>query len=151
MRRFAILALFGLAACGGPQTGTGFKSYDTGSSTARVSTSSTIPTYAVKSGIGGNSKTTSAIMSAGLDRKSGAAFDAADISGSLKLVKTKGNTYGLVDQIRPYGGATRFSDLELANAMTSEISRRTGCSLQGSPLVSRDRAAISQLAVRLSC
>ncbi len=149
--RFLALPLI-LAACGSA-SGTGFDTYDTGSAgSSAVSRTATVPVYSVGAGLlAGQAKTTSIIMGAGLDQEPGVPFAAADVSGSLKLVDAKGKRYALVDRILPYGGTSRFTERDLADAITAEIERATQCKTADKPLVTRERGMILQLAVPVTC
>lgn len=81
----------------------------------------------------------------------GVAVFAGDVMGSLRIVRYGKHVFGVVDGLRkPYRGAGQ-NQVELGRSLTDQVTRRTGCAINGPPLMMIGPGHLNKLSIPLAC
>lgn len=76
---------------------------------------------------------------------------AGDMVGSLRIVRYDKHVFGVVDGLRDPLGGSFMTDDELGRAFTAQVQQRTGCALNGPPLLQFLPARLGKMSVPLAC
>ena len=81
----------------------------------------------------------------------GVAVFAGDVMGSLRIVRYGKHVFGVVDGLRkPLRGASQ-NHSELGRSLTDQVTRRTGCAINGPPLMMIGPGHLNKLSIPLAC
>jgi len=76
---------------------------------------------------------------------------AGDVMGSLRIVRYDRHVFGIVDGLRdPLRGSALNSE-QLGRSMATQVTRRTGCALNGPPLLQFLPGHLGKMSVPLAC
>ena len=76
---------------------------------------------------------------------------AGDMTGSLRIVRYDKHVFGVVDGLRKPLRGSAMNDEELGRRMTTQVEKRTGCALNGPPLMQFQPGRLGKLSVPLAC
>jgi hypothetical protein len=76
---------------------------------------------------------------------------AGDMMGSLRIVRYDKHVFGVVDGLRKPLRGSVMNDQELGRNMTAQVEKRTGCALNGPPLMQFQPGRMGKLSVPLAC
>ncbi len=168
-----------LAAAGAPaevtrkKTGTGFSDYGTyrllnvgplrNAKSKRAGNgrtgASNVPVYSAKSRgirIRRLTQKDASTVAITLDATGGMAMNgvpifAGDVMGSLRIVRYNRHVFGVVDGLRNPIRGSALSDDALGQSLTDQVTRRTGCAINGPPLMMFGPGHLNKLSIPLAC
>jgi len=76
---------------------------------------------------------------------------AGDVMGSLRIVRYDRHVFGVVDGLRDPLRGSAMNDEELGRSMAAQVTRRTGCALNGPPLMQFLPGHLGKMSVPLAC
>jgi hypothetical protein len=76
---------------------------------------------------------------------------AGDVTGSLRIVRYDRHVFGVVDGLRDPLRGSALTDEALGRSMTAQVEQRTGCSLNGPPLLQFKPGHLNKISVPLMC
>ena len=81
----------------------------------------------------------------------GVAVFAGDTMGILRIVRYGKHVFGVVDDMRNPLRGSALNSTELARALTSQVTQRTGCAINGPPLMMFGPGHLNKLSIPLAC
>lgn len=82
---------------------------------------------------------------------SGVPIFVGDVMGYLRIVRYDRHVFGVVDGLRDPIRGSAMSDEQLGASLASQVTRRTGCALNGPPLLQFKPGHLNKLSVPLAC
>jgi hypothetical protein len=82
---------------------------------------------------------------------SGVPIYAGDMVGTLRIVRYDKHVFGVVDGLRDPLRGSFMNDDELGRSFTAQVQRRTGCALNGPPLLQFQPGRLGKMSVPLAC
>ena len=76
---------------------------------------------------------------------------AGDMVGSLRIVRYDKHVFGVVDGLRDPLRGSFMNNGELGRSFTAQVQRRTGCALNGPPLLKFQPGRLGKMSVPLAC
>ena len=76
---------------------------------------------------------------------------AGDVMGSLRIVRYDRHVFGVVDGLRDPVRGSELTDEALGRSLTAQVERRTGCALNGPPLLQFKPGHLNKMSVPLAC
>ena len=81
----------------------------------------------------------------------GVAVFAGDVMGSLRIVRYGKHVFGVVDGLRDPLRGSAYNDVELGRSLTNQVTQRTGCAVNGPPLMMFGPGHLNKLSIPLAC
>ncbi len=82
---------------------------------------------------------------------SGVPIYAGDVVGSLRIVRYDRHVFGVVDGLRDPIRGSAMNDDTLGRSLATQVTRRTGCALNGPPLLQFLPGHLGKMSVPLAC
>jgi len=76
---------------------------------------------------------------------------AGDVTGYLRIVRYDKHVFGVVDGLRDPIRGSAMSDDALGRSLATQVTRRTGCALNGPPLLQFLPGHLGKMSVPLAC
>lgn len=74
-----------------------------------------------------------------------------DVMGSLRIVRYDKHVFGVVDGLRDPIRGSAMNDETLGRSLTAQVTQRTGCKLNGPPLLQFKPGHLNKMSVPLAC
>lgn len=82
---------------------------------------------------------------------SGVPIYTGDVIGSLRIVRYDRHVFGVVDGLRDPIRGSAMSNEAMGRSLATQVERRTGCALNGPPLLQFKPGHLNKLSVPLAC
>lgn len=76
---------------------------------------------------------------------------AGDVTGYLRIVRYDRHVFGVVDGLRDPLSGSAMNDETLGRSLANQVTRRTGCALNGPPLMQFLPGHLGKISVPLAC
>jgi len=81
----------------------------------------------------------------------GVAVFAGNVMGTLRIVRYGKHVFGVVDDLRNPLRGSGLNSTDLGRALTTQVTQRTGCAVNGPPLMMFGPGNLNKLSIPLAC